>query len=270
MPKVDEGYKVNELFVEALVPIVQDAKMFRDFSLELGYRYSDYSTSGGFNTYKGLLNWAFTDSLRIRGGYNRAVRAPNVWDLFQPQRFNLGGQADICAGLDPSATFAECQNTGMTPVTVRHRVTENPAGQYNTLVGGNPALIPETADTITAGVVWTPQNIPGLSVTLDYYNISITDAIGSLGPEDIIQQCAASGDPATCALIFRDRLGSLWLTRVFGWRLYRRRPLQTSTSWMPRASTSVPPTRLVLAVPAICRSPCRAPTRWRTRSPLRW
>ncbi len=71
---------------------------FRDFSLELGYRYSDYSTSGGFSTYKGLLNWAFTDSLRIRGGYNRAVRAPNVWDLFQPQRFTLGGQSDICAG----------------------------------------------------------------------------------------------------------------------------------------------------------------------------
>ncbi|MBG7606380.1 MAG: TonB-dependent receptor, partial [Actinobacteria bacterium] len=212
VPKVDEGYKVNEIFVEALVPIVQNAKMFRDFSMELGYRYSDYSTSGGFSTYKGLLNWAFTDSLRIRGGYNRAVRAPNVWDLFQPQRFNLGGQADICAGLDPSATFAECQNTGMTQGQYGSEVTENPAGQYNTLVGGNPTLVPETADTITAGVVWTPQNIPGLSVTVDYYNISITDAIGFLGPEDIIQQCASSGDPATCALIYRDRLGSLWLT----------------------------------------------------------
>ncbi len=212
VPKVDDGYKVNELFVEAYVPIVQNAKAFRDFSLELGYRYSDYSTSGGFNTYKGLINWAITDSIRLRGGYNRAVRAPNVWDLFQPQRFTLGGQADICAGTDPTASFAECQLTGMTQQFYGTTITENPAGQYNTLVGGNPDLVPETADTITAGIVWTPQNIAGLSVTLDYYDIVITDAIGFLGPEDIIQQCTQTGDPAVCGLIFRDDLSTLWLT----------------------------------------------------------
>jgi len=211
-PKVSEGYKVKEAFIEALVPIVQDASGFRDLSLELGYRYSDYSTSGGFSTYKGLLNWAFTDSLRIRGGYNRAVRAPNIWNLFAPQTFGLGGINDICAGVDPTATLEQCQRTGMTPAQYGTAITRNPADQYYTLNGGNPDLTPEVADTITAGVVWTPQSIAGLSVTLDYYDIQIEDAIGSLGPEDIIQQCALTGDPSVCDLIFRSQaFGDLWL-----------------------------------------------------------
>ena len=215
LPKVDAGYSVQEIFIEALVPVVQDVSGFRDLSLELGYRYSDYSTSGGFSTYKGLLKWAFNDSIAIRGGYNRAVRAPNIWDLFAPQRFGLGGSQDICAGIAPSATLEQCIRTGMTPAQYGTVITKNPADQYNTLSGGNPDLSPETADTITAGVVWTPQSIAGLSVTLDYYLIDISEAIGSLGAEDIIQQCANTGDPAVCDLIFRDARGTLWLNPSF-------------------------------------------------------
>ena len=225
-PVVSEGYKVKEAFIEALVPVVQDASGFRDLSFELGYRYSDYSTSGGFSTYKGLVNWAFNDSIRIRGGYNRAVRAPNIWDLFAPQTFGLGGINDICAGVDPSATLEQCQRTGMTPAQYGSAITRNPADQYYTLNGGNPDLTPEVADTLTAGVVWTPQSIAGLSVTLDYYLIEIADAINSLGPEDIIQQCANTGDPSVCDLIFRDSTGGLWLNPSYAGGAYT----QTTTA----------------------------------------
>ena len=89
-------------------------------------------------------------------------------------------------------------------------VLENPAGQSNTFDGGNPELNPEVADTYTGGVVITPSGLPGFTVTLDYYNAKIEDTIGSLGADDVITQCIATGNPTLCNLIRRDRLGTLW------------------------------------------------------------
>jgi len=208
---IDDGYSVKELFLEFLVPIVQDAKGAQDLSLELGYRYSDYSTSGGVSTYKAQLSYAPTPSWRIRGGYNRAIRVANLFELYRPQGFNLNGSTDICSGPNPTATEAQCANTGVLPGEYG-TILPNPAGQYNTFEGGNPLLDPETADTITAGLVWTPQSIRGLSVTLDYYNITIEEAIGVLGADSVIQTCALTGDPQLCSLIHRDALGTLWVT----------------------------------------------------------
>ncbi len=211
VPKVAAGYNVAEAFLEARVPIIQDTPGAEDFSLELGFRTSDYSTSGSTETYKGGINYAPNRSFRFRGGFNRAVRAPNIWDLFVPLRFGLGGSADICAGTNPTATREQCARTGVSPAQYGS-VLANPADQYNNLGGGNPNLIPESADTVTFGAVWTPQNIPGLSFALDYYDIQISDTVGSLGFDDILQQCANTGDPALCNLINRDAFGTLWLT----------------------------------------------------------
>ena len=210
-PPVDGKYDVTEAFIEMLVPIVQDATAFRDLSLELGYRYSDYSTSGTAPNYKAQIGWAPTDSWKFRMGINRATRSANVRELFAPQNFGLGGNEDICSGPNPGFTAAQCANTGVSAGQYGN-VLPNPAGQYNTLGGGNPDLDPETADTFTAGIVWTPQSIPGLSVTLDYYDIEITDTIGNLQADDIIQQCALTGDASLCSLIHRDNAGTLWLT----------------------------------------------------------
>jgi len=204
-------FNVKEAFLEFLIPLVQDVKGAQDLSLELGYRYSDYSTSGGVSSYKIQASYAPTQSWRLRGGYNRAVRAANLAELYRPQGFNLSGSTDICSGTTPTATQAQCANTGVTAAQYG-TILPNPAGQYNTLEGGNPLLDPETADTITAGIVWTPQSIRGLSITLDYYDIDITELIGSLGADDIIQQCANTGDPLLCQLINRDSQGTLWLT----------------------------------------------------------
>ncbi len=202
---------VKEAFLELLIPLVQDVKGAQDLSLELGYRYSDYSTSGGVSSYKIQASYAPTQSWRLRGGYNRAVRAANISELYRVQGYNLSGSTDICSGPTPNATAAQCANTGVLPGQYGN-IAPNPAGQYNTVEGGNPLLDPETADTITAGIVWTPQNIRGLSITLDYYDIDITEVIGSLGADDIIQTCANTGDPTLCALIHRDSQGTLWAT----------------------------------------------------------
>jgi len=204
---------VKELFIEMLIPLVQDVKGAQDLSLELGYRYSDYSTSGGVSSYKIQASYAPTQSWRIRGGFNRAVRAANLSELFRVQGFNLSGSTDICSGENPDATEAQCANTGVLPGQYGN-IAPNPAGQYNTLEGGNPLLDPETADTITAGIVWTPQSIRGLSITVDYYSIAIEELIGSLGADDIIQTCALTGDPTMCELINRDSQGTLWATQA--------------------------------------------------------
>jgi outer membrane receptor protein involved in Fe transport len=205
---------VQELFLEALVPLVQDTPGFQDLSLELGYRYSDYSTSGGADTYKGMLSWAPSPSFKIRGGYNRAIRSANAFELFEANSLGLGGSEDICAnrpdtGL-PAATLEECMRTGVTEQQYG-TILANPADQYNTFEGGNPDLEAEVADTYTFGVVITPEAIPGFTLAVDWYDIEIDNAIDTLDADDIVQTCARTGDPQLCDLIHRDRLGSLWI-----------------------------------------------------------
>jgi outer membrane receptor protein involved in Fe transport len=213
--RIDGRYSVYELFMESLIPVIQDSPGFKDLSFELGYRYSDYSTSGGQSTWKVQGTWAPADLIKFRAGFARAIRAPNIRDLYAPQGLGLGGSEDPCANdVDtgvPSLSLEECMRTGMTAAQYG-TVISNPADQYNTFGGGSLLLDPESADTITFGMVITPPSIPGFSLALDYYDIEITDTIGYIDADTVITACAASGDPYLCGLINRDFTGSLWLT----------------------------------------------------------
>jgi outer membrane receptor protein involved in Fe transport len=213
-PAVDGAYTIKEGFAELLVPVIQDTPGFQDFSLELGYRYSNYRAEGqdakNNSSWKALLSWAPVPDIRIRGGFNRAVRAPNVQELFVPNSIGLGGTQDICSGDSPAFSFEQCARTGVTAAQYGN-IAPNPAGQYNSYDGGNPALDVETADTLTVGAVWTPRSITGLSLTFDYYDIKIADTISSFAPDEVIQACALRGDPDLCSLINRDVRGTLWL-----------------------------------------------------------
>jgi outer membrane receptor protein involved in Fe transport len=209
--RIDAAYNVNELFLEALIPFVQDATGFHDLSAELGYRYSDYSTSGGANTWKALLSWAPTPDFRFRVSYNRAIRSANIFELYRPAGLNLGGTFDPCTTPTPAATLEECARTGVTP-NQYGQIDSNPANQYNTFEGGNPDLAPEVADTMTVGIVITPEGLPGFTATVDYYDISIEDAIDQSAYGVIMNKCIDDGDPAYCDLIHRDQFGSLWNT----------------------------------------------------------
>ena len=202
-------YNVKEFFTEGLIPFVQDAPGAKDLSLELGYRYSDYSSTGGWPTYKLQGSYSPVSDLKVRAGFNRATRSPNVRELYATQQLGLGGSEDLCAGSNPTATQAQCALMGV-PASWYGQVLENPAGQYNTWGGGNPGLTPEVADTWTGGLVVTPSRVPGFTIALDFYNIKIKDTIGSLGAEDIQNQCAATGNPTLCGLIRRDALYTLW------------------------------------------------------------
>lgn len=203
---VKGSFNVKEFFTEVRVPIAQDSWVY-DFTLTGGYRYSDYSTGTSTDTFKIEGEFAPIRDFRIRGGFNRAVRAPTVQDLFAPNLVALDGSSDPCAGFVITAANTGCLAQGL---TVGQFVAPNPADQYNGFVGGNVNLVPEVADTYTAGVVLTPGFLPGFTASVDYFNIDITKAIGGIGSDTILSACTATADPFFCGLINRDPTGSLW------------------------------------------------------------
>ena len=203
---VKGSFNVKEFFTEVRVPIAQDSWVY-DFTLTGGYRYSDYNTGTSTDTFKIEGEFAPIRDFRIRGGFNRAVRAPTVQDLFAPNLVALDGSSDPCAGRVLTAADTGCLAQGL---TVGQFVAPNPADQYNGFVGGNINLVPEVADTYTAGVVLTPGFLPGFTASVDYFNIDISKAIGGIGSDTILSACTATADPFFCGLINRDPTGSLW------------------------------------------------------------
>jgi iron complex outermembrane receptor protein len=210
-------FDVREVFAEVRIPIIEDSFIY-NLSLEAGYRYSDYSIgarSVSTDTYKIGIDFSPIQSLRFRGAYNRAVRAPNIQELFAPTRVVLNGNGDPCSGAPITAAQTGCLAQGL---VVGQVVAPNPAGQYNGLIGGVPTLDPEVADTWTAGIVFRPTFIPRLAITVDYFNIKIDDAIQGLGQDFILASCAANPTAALpdgttlCSLVHRDSSGSLWRT----------------------------------------------------------
>ena len=211
------GFDVREAFAELQVPIVSHG-FFEELTLGAGYRYSDYKVAGNhFNTdtYKLSVEFAPIHDVRVRGSYNRAVRAPNVIELFTQPFVGLGGTVDPCAGTVAQITAAgftaaQCAFTGVTAAQFGG-INPNPANQYNALFGGNVNLEPEKADTYTVGVVLQPRFIPGFAFTVDYFDIKIENLISTLGFQTIMNQCLASGDPFFCGFINRNPgNGSLW------------------------------------------------------------
>jgi outer membrane receptor protein involved in Fe transport len=208
-PPVTGEFSVSELFTEIRLPLLQHVPGAEDLSFEGGYRYSKYSEGFDTNTYKLGLEWSPIRDVRLRGSYQRAVRAPNIGELFTPQAVGLDGSIDPCTGPTPSASLAACERSGVTAAQYGH-IAPNPAGQYNGLLGGNPNLAPETADTYTFGVVLQPRITPNLTLSADYFNIKIKDVIGAVGGNTILLDCLTSGQ--FCNLVHRDNNGSLWLT----------------------------------------------------------
>lgn len=204
-------YDVKDLFAEGVVPLVQDVRGAKDLSVSVGYRYSDYNLTGRHPSWKIEGDWAPSEDFKARGGFNRAVRSPNVVELFSQRGITLGGSTDPCSGANPSLTLAQCQHTGITAAQYGN-IAPNTAGQYNTIAGGNPDLVPETADTTTVGVVVSPRKISGFSTAIDFYDINLKETIGTLQADQVIQMCATTGNPALCGLVHRDQFGSLWRT----------------------------------------------------------
>ncbi|MBB6426554.1 TonB-dependent receptor domain-containing protein [Sphingopyxis sp. JAI128] len=210
------NFRVYDFFAEASVPIVQNS-FIDDLSFSGGYRHSSYKTSSGnsykTDTYKLALEFAPVSDIRFRGAYNRAVRAPNIQELFATPTVALNGSGDPCAGITITATDYGCLAQGL---VVGQRTAANPAGQYNGFIGGNQDLQPETATTKTLGVVLRPSFLPRFNLTVDYFDIKVADAIRAFGQDSTLADCVANATatftPDSCDLVNRDAAGSLWLT----------------------------------------------------------
>jgi outer membrane receptor protein involved in Fe transport len=148
--------------------------------------------------------------VRFRGSYQRAVRAPNVIELFSASALGLYDMTRDPCSTNPTATLAQCQNTGL-PAALYGTDLDSSAGQYNAIFGGNPDLKPESADTWTVGIVLTPTFVDGLAITIDYWNIEVEDTIGTVPPATALDQCIETGAAEYCNLITRDSQGTLWL-----------------------------------------------------------
>ena len=190
---------VGEAFGELRVPLLSNEPLAKDLSLDLGERYSHYNLFGGENTWKVGLSWQVNDALMFRGGFNRAIRAPSLQELYNPvvqAQDSING--DPCevgspqrSGSNASQVQALCQAQGV-PASVYPSFTYG-LNSANGIITGNTDLKPEKSDTYTLGWVLTPRfNAPiarDLGMSVDYYHTAIKGAIAGVTLDSVLQNC---------------------------------------------------------------------------------
>jgi outer membrane receptor protein involved in Fe transport len=207
------GYHVQEYYAELIAPIVSGVPGIQAFDIELGYRWSDYSSTGSSPTYKYGFNWRPFDQLLVRVMEQRAERAPNVGEIAAPQTTGLDNALqDPCSVANAANITPElralCVSTGMTVAQVG-QVEDITADQINAFFGTdlNNLPTPETADTFTAGLVWTPdfgtETFKNWIFSLDYYDIDIQDVIGTFTAQEILDGCYVAGQTSACDKVVR-------------------------------------------------------------------
>ena len=206
-------YEVDEAFIEVIFPLIQGRRFFENVSLEGGYRYSDFDLQGSTDTWKAGLSWEIVPGFRFRYMEQQAVRVANIGELFSPITTGLDNATlDPCSIGNPnppasgSTLFNLCVQTGQLPSQVG-TTPDIISGQVNVFNGTNPANLPmpETASTRTFGFVWETDLIAALpmSISLDYYDIDISDYIDEPSGQEALDLCYVLQDPAACAGIIR-------------------------------------------------------------------
>ncbi|MGH8288864.1 MAG: TonB-dependent receptor domain-containing protein [Steroidobacteraceae bacterium] len=196
-------------YLEVRLPLIQDRPFAKSLTTDDSIRHSSYGLGYATNTFSLGLAWQPIQDVRIRGTFTRAVRAPNITELYTPPSVTLDGSTDPCSGATPTYSATQCAREGVTAAEYGH-ILPNPAAQYNGFTGGNTDLKPETATTKSFGIQFTPTFIRNFSASIDYYDIKIDNIIRSVGENTILNDCAAQD--LFCNLIHRDNHGSLWLT----------------------------------------------------------
>eukprot|EP00003_Mantamonas_plastica_P000420 TRINITY_DN10341_c0_g1_i1.p1 TRINITY_DN10341_c0_g1~~TRINITY_DN10341_c0_g1_i1.p1 ORF type:complete len:917 (-),score=157.62 TRINITY_DN10341_c0_g1_i1:26-2776(-) len=199
------GFDVYEFFTEVDVPLITNRPGIESFSFNGAFRMSDYSTVGTTQTYAGGFGWEPVEDLRFRAQYNRAVRAPNVGDLFAPATNGFPGAQDPCSGglgsYSSATNDATCIAHGVTTPGASFQLN----AQIEALFGGNANVEEEVADTFTIGAVWQPSFISGLTVQVDYYDIQIEDAIATPSLQNLLDECYLQDIAASCTYFASNR-----------------------------------------------------------------
>jgi iron complex outermembrane receptor protein len=215
---IHSGYNVSEGFAEARMPIAQNQPWIKELNLNAGYRYSKYSTAGHTNAYKFEVQYAPIDDVRFRGSFERAIRAPNLIELFTPPSYGQQGflGVDPCAGANPAASLEQCAHTGVTAAQYGS-IPQCVSLQCGQITGGNLALKPEVANTYTVGLTLTPTMLPGFTGSVDFFNIDLKNQISTVPGAYLFNQCLTTGDPTFCDDVVRNHVnGALTGATVAG------------------------------------------------------
>lgn len=221
IPEYSGVVKVSEAFVEASAPILKDVPFAYRLEVDGALRVAHYNLQnvGTTLSYRGGVQWAPVKSLRFRSAWSRAQRAPDTTELYSPPRDDFDSIVDICSGVTASTTGQIAQNcranAGVAAAIAANGSFVSEVTSVNAPNGGNVDLKEETADTLTVGFVLQPSFLRGFDLSVDYYDIKVTDAISSLSNAQLMSECygAAGGtDNRFCNVITRDAEGQI--TRI--------------------------------------------------------
>jgi outer membrane receptor protein involved in Fe transport len=210
-------YDVSEVFGEVRVPLLSEKPFAEVLAIEGAVRYSDYSNFGGTNTWRAGLEWGPTEWLRFRGAYNVAIRAPAINELYAPITEGFSPGNDPCAAIrNPTEAQKDfCVQQGV-PAAERDSFVQAALG-FSQLSGGNPALIEETSETMTAGFVLKLPFIERFNIAVDYFDIEVEDAVSTMNAQTTLDVCYqlldANSEP--CRAITRlDNNGQIFQVRA--------------------------------------------------------
>lgn len=203
-------YHLDEVYAELQVPLLRDVPFARTLALNLASRHSNYSTFGSTTNSKASLEWRPIDDLMLRGTWGQGFRAPTIANLYGPQNQSFEFYTDPCDTVYGSAArSAAC--LADVPPGFRQEMSgglpaDRPNAQSNVpfLSGANPLLTPETSRNLTFGAVWSPSQLDGLSVSLDWWKVRVDNAIVSDSPNAVLNDCYLSGVAARCAQFTRN------------------------------------------------------------------
>lgn len=200
--------KVKEAFAEVNVPIIRDAPLFEELTLNAAGRVSDYNNAvGTIYTYNVGGTYAPVQDIRFRATFSRAIRAPSLDDLYSATTQNFANVTDPCdiafIGAGSANRAANCRAAGIPTDFIN---AETRAATLEIASGGNPDLREEKADSLVVGAVFQPRFLPGFSLSVDYFDIDIDNVITSASAQDIVDNCydAATLNNQFCGLVFRD------------------------------------------------------------------
>ncbi|MRX28243.1 TonB-dependent siderophore receptor [Kangiella sp. HZ709] len=202
------AYDLEEAYVEFDLPLLSDVALAKSLSLQVASRYSKYSNFGSTTNNKLGFRWQPMDDLVVRGTFSEGFRAPSIFELFQGQGDSFPTLTDPCSDFtnstDPNV-IANCQADGVPTTYIQ------PNQQIRITVGGNPDLGPEETESQTFGFVYSPEQVDGLTVSVDWYDIEIDNAVTTVGAQNILNSCyaAAPGDRALCNFITRSSAGNV-------------------------------------------------------------
>jgi iron complex outermembrane recepter protein len=198
------SFDAREVFAELQLPLVRDRAWARELALNLGVRWSDFSSFDENTAWRTGLRWQVTSQIALRANYSDVFRAPSLFELYQSLQTVIDVGSDPCGNEPTPEQQVNCGANGV------------PGGAYveqddliPTLVGGNPELSPEKGRSLGAGVIWTPPWMQGLSLSVDYFDIELDDFIGHATLDEALQQCADHGDETVCGTISRFADGSV-------------------------------------------------------------